>query len=174
MNVFLAALKLDAGMVARSARVADSVPLFPPLPRKFAFAERFSARKMSAPSGDPDEKLRYGLRMIENAYEEKTRALDQEVHPRLPEAHPCLHSAAITAFSVVCQLQNLRSFSQERQAQITALERRVSELEMHLRDSEQKVQQHQIEKNHMAQEMKAMQRDMSKLDQVELPLCRTG
>ena len=46
-----------------------------------------------------------------------------------------LHSAAIVrAFSVVCQLQNLRSFSQERQAQITALERRVSELEMHLRD----------------------------------------
>lgn len=86
-----------------------------------------------------------------------------------------LHSAAIVrAFSVVCQLQNLRSFSQERQAQITALERRVSELEMHLRDSEQKVQQHQIEKNHMAQEMKAMQRDMSKLDQVELPRCRTG
>merc|ERR1719483_1065830 len=36
---------------------------------------------------------------------------------------------------------------------------------MHLRDSEQKGQQHQIEKNHMAQEMKAMQRDMGKLDQ---------
>ena len=86
-----------------------------------------------------------------------------------------LHSAAIVrAFSVVCQLQNLRSFSQERQAQITALERRVSELEMHLRDSEQQVQQHQTEKNHMAQEMKAMQRDMSKLDQVELPRSRTG
>lgn len=71
------------------------------------------------------------------------------------------------------QLQSLRNFSQERQTQITALERRVSELELHLRDSEQKGQQHQIEKNHMAQEMKAMQRDMSKLDQVELPRCRT-
>ena len=74
---------------------------------------------------------------------------------------------------MVWQLQNLRSFSQERQAQITALERRVSELEMHLRDSEQKGQQHQLEKNHMAQEMKAMQRDMGKLDQVELPRFRT-
>ena len=71
------------------------------------------------------------------------------------------------------QLQSLRNFSQERQTQITALERRVSELELHLRDSEQKGQQHQIEKNHMAQEMKAMLRDMGKLDQVELPRCRT-
>jgi len=94
---------------------------------------------MSTP-GEPDDKLRYGLRLIETAYDEKTRALDQE-------------------------LQNLRSFSQERQAQVTALERRVSELEMQLRDSEQKGQQHQAEKNHVAQQMNAMQRDMGKLDQ---------
>ena len=58
--------------------------------RKFTALRVCGATQMSAPSGDPDEKLRYGLRMIENAYEEKTRALDQEVHPRLPEAHPCL------------------------------------------------------------------------------------
>ena len=72
---------------------------------------------------------------------------------------------------VVSQLQNLRSFSKERQAQITALERRVSELEMQLRDSEQKGQQYQTEKSHMAQQMKAMQRDMGKLDQAS---CRAA
>lgn len=63
------------------------------------------------------------------------------------------------------QLQNLRSFSKERQAQITTLERRVSELEMQLRESEHKAQQLHSEKSQMAQEIKAMQRDMSKLDQ---------
>ena len=136
-----------------------------------------SCSMSGGPPGEPDEKLRYGLRMIEAAYEEKTRALDQEVQRPIHASRglstlalSCHHACAL---SVVWQLQHLRSFSQERQAQITALERRVSELEMHLRDSEQKGQQHQLEKNHMAQEMKAMQRDMSKLDQVELPRCRT-
>ena len=80
-----------------------------------------------------------------------------------------LSTSLLNSLSAVWQLQNLRSFSQERQAQVTALERRVSELEMQLRDSEQKGQQHQAEKNHVAQQMNAMQRDMGKLDQVELP-----
>ena len=32
---------------------------------------------------DPDEKLRQGLRMIEMAYEERTRNADQELHAAL-------------------------------------------------------------------------------------------
>ena len=31
------------------------------------------------PPREPDEQLRYGMRMIETAYEEKARVLEQEV-----------------------------------------------------------------------------------------------
>lgn len=101
---------------------------------------RLRRRLNMAAAREPDEQLKLGLRMIEGAYEEKSRAMEQE-------------------------LQNLRSFSKERQAQISALERRVSELEMQLRESEQQKQQFANEKSHLAQEVKAMQRDLSKLDQ---------
>ena len=43
--------------------------------------------QVSGAPGEPDEKLRYGLHMIETAYEEKTRGLDQEVQRGPIHAH---------------------------------------------------------------------------------------
>lgn len=91
-------------------------------------------------SHEPDEQLKLGLRMVETAYEEKSRSMEQE-------------------------LLNLRSYAKERQAQISALESRVSSLEMQLQDSDQQKQQLVNEKSQMASELKSLSRDLSKLDQ---------
>lgn len=88
---------------------------------------------------DPDEALRFGLRTIESAYEEKTRHLDHE-------------------------LQQLRAYSKQQQSQISALERRVSEMEMQAREGDERARVLSDEKVQLQQELKATQRDLSKLD----------
>ena len=88
---------------------------------------------------DPDEALRFGLRTIESAYEEKTRHLDHE-------------------------LQQLRAYSKQQQSQISALERRVSEMEMQAREADERARVLSDEKVQLQQELKATQRDLSKLD----------
>ena len=62
---------------------------------------------------NPDEQLKVGMRMIELAFEEKARVLEQEV-------------------------RGLREYSQERQSQLTLMERRAGELEGQLREAEQR------------------------------------
>ena len=87
----------------------------------------------------PDEQIRIGIRIIESAYEDKTRHLDHE-------------------------LQQLRAFTKQQQSQIASFERRVSELEQQVRDGEERARQLHDEKQQMAQELKQTQRDLSKLD----------
>ena len=93
---------------------------------------------------DPDEQLRLGLRVIEAAYEEKARQTDHE-------------------------LQQLRTYSKERQQQVSQLERRVAELEQMVSDRDERARQLSEEKAHLQQELKMTQRDLSKLD-----TCLTG
>ena len=89
---------------------------------------------------DPDERLRQGLRMIEMAYEERTRAAEQE-------------------------LQHLRAYSKERQNQVTVLETRVAELEQQVREADERTRQVSNEKAQLELHVKTMQRDVAKLDQ---------
>ena len=86
-----------------------------------------------------DEQLRLGLRIVEQAYDEKTRALDHE-------------------------LQQLRAYSKQQQSNVAALERRVQELEQQVREGEDRARQLSDEKAQMTHELKSTQRDLSKLD----------
>ncbi|KOO27654.1 hypothetical protein Ctob_001323 [Chrysochromulina tobinii] len=87
----------------------------------------------------PDEALRQGLRMIETAYDEKARQQEHE-------------------------LQQLRAYGKDRQQQVALLERRVAELEAQLSESESRVRVLSDEKSSLQQDLKATQRDLSKLD----------
>ena len=88
---------------------------------------------------EADEQLRMGLRIVEQAYDEKTRALDHE-------------------------LQQLRAYSKQQQSNVAALERRVAELEQQVRDGDERTRQLSDEKAQLSQDLKATQRDLSKLD----------
>lgn len=88
---------------------------------------------------EPDAAIRLGLRIIEQAYDDKSRALDQE-------------------------LQQLRTYSKQQQSQVAALERRVAELEQHVRDGDERARQLADEKAQLAHDLKTTQRDLSKLD----------
>ena len=90
-------------------------------------------------SRDPDAQLAFGLRTIQQAYEEKARLLDHE-------------------------LQQLRSHTKQQAAQMSALERRVAELEQQVRESDERARQLADEKALVQQELKTTQRDLSKLD----------
>lgn len=91
-------------------------------------------------SEHPDEKLRQGLRLIEISYEEKSRLADHE-------------------------LNQLRSLNKERQGQVAVLEARVGELEAQLREAADRASHAANERDLVRGELKAMQRDMAKLDQ---------
>lgn len=88
---------------------------------------------------DPDESLRIGLRVIESAYDSKTRHLEGE-------------------------LSHARQYGKERQAQVLQLERRVAELEQQCRDSDEKARKFAAENAQLSHDLKAAQRDVSKLD----------
>ncbi|KAL1522643.1 hypothetical protein AB1Y20_017622 [Prymnesium parvum] len=88
----------------------------------------------------PDEKFRHGLRLIEIAYDERSRLAELE-------------------------LNQLRSMNKERQGQITALESRVAELEAHMREANERANHVANERDLARNELKAVQRDMAKLDQ---------
>lgn len=88
----------------------------------------------------PDEKIRHALRLIEHAYDEKSRLAEHE-------------------------LKQLRALNKERQGQVTALESRVADLEAQLRDANDRVSLAANERDAIRNELKAMQREVSKLDQ---------
>ena len=95
---------------------------------------------------NPDEQLKVGLRMIELAFEEKARVLEQEV-------------------------RGLREYSQERQSQLTLMERRAGELEGQLREAEQRQRDLaaenaslNAEKSQLSHELKNAQRELQRLD----------
>jgi hypothetical protein len=88
---------------------------------------------------DPDEQLRLGLRIVESAYDERSRHLDHE-------------------------LQQLRAYSKQQASQVSTLERRVAELEQQVRDGDERARQLSDEKSLVSQELKDTQRDLSKLD----------
>eukprot|EP00316_Scyphosphaera_apsteinii_P001265 CAMPEP_0119340616 /NCGR_PEP_ID=MMETSP1333-20130426/100727_1 /TAXON_ID=418940 /ORGANISM="Scyphosphaera apsteinii, Strain RCC1455" /LENGTH=308 /DNA_ID=CAMNT_0007352415 /DNA_START=49 /DNA_END=975 /DNA_ORIENTATION=- len=88
----------------------------------------------------PDEQLRLGLRMIEHAYEEKARTLEHEV-------------------------QNLRAYGKERDNQVALLERRLSEMEMQVAQSEQRTRELTSENATLSNEVRLLQERASKLDQ---------
>ena len=90
---------------------------------------------------NPDEQLKVGMRMIELAFEEKARVLEQEV-------------------------RGLREYSQERQSQLTLMERRAGELEGQLREAEQRQRDLaaenaslNAEKSQLSHELKNAQRE---------------
>ena len=93
---------------------------------------------MSQP--DPDKKVRQGLRLIEVAYDEKSRMAEHE-------------------------LNQLRTINKERQSQVAVLESRVAELEAQLREQAERTNMVASERDAARNELKAMQRDMAKLDQ---------
>ena len=95
---------------------------------------------------NPDEQLKVGMRMIELAFEEKARVLEQEV-------------------------RGLREYSQERQSQLTLMERRAGELEGQLREAEQRQRDLaaenaslNAEKSQLSHELKNAQRELQRLD----------
>ena len=86
------------------------------------------------------------MRMIELAFEEKARVLEQEV-------------------------RGLREYSQERQSQLTLMERRAGELEGQLREAEQRQRDLaaenaslNAEKSQLSHELKNAQRELQRLD----------
>lgn len=94
---------------------------------------------MSILPRDPDEQLRLGLRIIESAYDEKTKHQEHE-------------------------LQQLRAHGKERQQQVSLLERRVAELEAQVSESDNRARVLADEKTSLQQQLKETQRELNKLD----------
>ena len=96
---------------------------------------------------EPEEQLRAGLKLVEAAFEDKKRAYEHETRV-------------------------LRSFGNERQAQVALLERRVADLETQVQQAEQRMRELANENNQLAnekaalfQEVRMMQEKVGKLDQ---------
>lgn len=117
---------------------------------------------------DPDEALRFGLRTIEAAYEEKTRHLDHELcvpaASSAPLPRPLSSHGASLHLRSRPRRQQVRAYSKQQQSQLSAMERRIAELEQQARDSDERARQLTDEKALLQQELKTTQRDLSKLD----------
>ena len=105
-----------------------------------------------------------GLRVIESAYEEKTRHLDHEMCAIIFFLPKCNHAHIRLSLSQNIHRQQLRAYTKQQQNQIAALERRVAELEQAARDADERTRQMADEKARVENELKTTQRDLSKLD----------